>query len=185
MKKQTMVDIESLSLKPNAAILSIGAVKFDMKGIQDEFYVNIRELDHSVLRAQGFDVDRETVKWWAEQSPEAKAVLQTNVVSLGEALALFSDWLGEDCPGLWGNGSDFDNSAIKNAYQIIGAPVPWSYKANRCYRTIKSLYPEIKAERFGVHHYALDDAKYQALHLIQIFTQVFSNPADRPKEFQL
>lgn len=69
---------------------------------------------------------------------------------------------------VWGNGSDFDNVILRNAYAAIGSTYPWRYNDNMCYRTIKNLAPDVKMARQGVHHNALDDARSQALHLIAI-----------------
>jgi exodeoxyribonuclease VIII len=43
---------------------------------------------------------------------------------------------------------------------------PWRHWNDRCYRTVKSLYPDVKLERVGTHHNAVDDAESQARHLI-------------------
>ena len=175
-----MADIESLSLKPNATILSIGAVKFNMNGVYDSFYVNVV----TDMNAEAFDIDPETQKWWSEQSDAARAVLLRDPQPIVTALAMFRKFLlgansEDEVAGLWGNGSDFDNVVLNHAYNAMGMARPWSYKANRCYRTMKSLYPEIKADdRNGVHHNALDDAEYQAHHLIKIFDAMPYAPAD-------
>ena len=110
----------------------------------------------------------------------------TRRFSLEEALAEFNDWLhtlaftteeyerileGEDIPmdvAVWGCGSDFDNVLIENAHKALGQEIAWNFRNNRCYRTIKSLWPNVKIKRKGEHHNALDDAESQALHLIEI-----------------
>jgi len=69
---------------------------------------------------------------------------------------------------LWGNGSTFDNVILSNAYRAIGVKQPWDFWNDRCYRTLKSLYPHVKLERSGVAHNALDDAKSQAMHAVRI-----------------
>jgi exodeoxyribonuclease VIII len=88
--------------------------------------------------------------------------------SLTAALAAFSGWLMEQSNlksvRVWGNGSDFDNAILACAYKAVEQPVPWQFWNNRCYRTIKNLFPSIKMIRGGVHHNALDDAKSQARH---------------------
>jgi inhibitor of KinA sporulation pathway (predicted exonuclease) len=38
----------------------------------------------------------------------------------------------------------------------------------RCYRTVKNQYPDVKLTRTGTYHNALDDARTQAEHLVQI-----------------
>jgi exodeoxyribonuclease VIII len=71
---------------------------------------------------------------------------------------------------VWGNGSDFDNKLLSTAYEKIGWKhlIPWNFRNNRCYRTVKNLYPSVKMKRSGDHHNALDDAKSQANHLLEL-----------------
>jgi inhibitor of KinA sporulation pathway (predicted exonuclease) len=33
---------------------------------------------------------------------------------------------------------------------------------------LKNLHPQVTLERTGTHHHALDDARYQAMHLMKI-----------------
>ena len=65
-------------------------------------------------------------------------------------------------------GADFDNSILNFAFTKAGIPIPWSPWSGRCYRTIKSIFNGVKLSRKGTYHNALDDAKTQALHLIDI-----------------
>ena len=68
-KYQVMIDIETLSTKNNAAILSIGAVKFNIKsGVIDTYYQNI---DASTAKKFNRDIDKSTLEWWSKQNPEA------------------------------------------------------------------------------------------------------------------
>ena len=69
-----MVDLETLSTKNNATILTIGAIKFNLKdapgeGEQNTFYMRVN-LDS--CKELGLDIDKNTEKWWNEQSPEAR-----------------------------------------------------------------------------------------------------------------
>jgi len=38
-----MIDLETMGARPNAPIISIGAVAFDANGIDREFYCNVSE----------------------------------------------------------------------------------------------------------------------------------------------
>ena len=73
---------------------------------------------------------------------------------------------------MWGNGAEFDNVILSQAYKNVEKEVPWQYYNNRCYRTVKNLFPHIEMERVGAHHNALDDAKSQAEHLLGIIRTV-------------
>ena len=69
---------------------------------------------------------------------------------------------------MWGNGATFDNVILANAYRGAGLPVPWKFWNDKCYRTIKGFFPQIKLQRIGTHHNAQDDAESQAWHLINM-----------------
>ena len=157
-----MLDIETMGTGSNAAIVSIGAVRFDDNGVTDKFdkVVNLT----SCLFA-GFDINQETIDWWRKQSTKAQKTLLRRSVSISRVLTEFSDWIGEDAV-VWGNGSDFDNVILSNAYKVMEKELPWKFYKNRCYRSVKALYPDIEIKRVGTHHNAVDDAESQALHLI-------------------
>lgn len=162
-KEKTMVDIESLGLSSNATILSIGAVKFSLDGLGEEFYMVIN-FDNSR------EIDAETVKWWMKQAPEAKsAIFNAEAFPAKIVLEMFSDFAKDS--EIWGNGSDFDNVVLANAFEQQG--LKWNHRANRCYRTLKSLVPQFELKRIGVHHNALDDAKSQALHAIELLKVLY------------
>lgn len=168
-----MIDLETRGQTPGCAIISIGAVTFGPTALitGKEFYTIIHP---ESCREAGLMDDPSTMAWWSAQSEEAKKVLDQAAVegkSLGDALDEFSLWLGQfSLPQLkvWGNGSDFDNAIMACCYRAVGKKVPWNFWNNRCYRTIKSMHPAIKLVRKGTHHNALDDARDQANHLLNI-----------------
>lgn len=161
---RVMLDLETYGTKPGAIVVSIGAVRIIGREVTDDhFWVNIDPADsarHGLVR------DLDTMAWWLEQSPHALSLMTTNRWCLMDALGLFAEWLG-DATELWGNGSDFDNAILAEAYRAAGQRVPWEHWANRCYRTVKSCCPEIKYQHEGVKHFALDDARSEADHLVR------------------
>jgi len=160
-----MIDLETMALTQNAAIVSIGAVMFTGRSICEEFYCNI-DLQSS-LQA-GLELDGDTVMWWMRQKKAARKVLVDKPVSLYNALSMFADWFDDADTLVWGNGPDFDNAILANAFTKLSIDLPWDFRQNRCFRTAKNIFPEIELNREGTHHNALDDAKNQALHLIKI-----------------
>ena len=162
-----MIDLETMSTSSNAAIVSIGAVKFDNNGLGDTFYCNV-DLASSVQ--QGGEIDANTVMWWLSQSSAARGMLINDVKAhINSALLEFNKWL-EPNTKVWGNGVDFDNVILANAYKRSSVEMPWKYYNNRCYRTIKNIF-DPKSElfkRIGEAHNALDDAKSQVEHLLKI-----------------
>lgn len=155
-----MLDLETLATTPDAVIVSIGAVQFNDDGITARFHMPCN------IVGTGRRIDDSTVKWWMGQSDEARKVFNDPVAGeLSEVLTQFLNWAGPDQP-IWGNGADFDNAIMMNACKFYG--YDWSYKRNRCYRTLKSLAPHITLQRVGTYHNAVDDAESQAKHLLAI-----------------
>lgn len=166
-RNNIMVDLETMGNNSKSAIVAIGAVRFG-KTITDEFY-KIVDLRSSL--DVGLQVDADTILWWLKQSNEARGEFDKPSLTLPTALLDFSTWVGAD-PLVWGNGAPFDNVVLSNAYDACEINRPWHYSADRCYRTVKDMYPNIKkSPRIGTHHNALDDAINQANHLIDILTR--------------
>ena len=163
-KQQCMVDLETLGTRPGDCILSLGAVLFNSSGITSEMYMTI---DQQSSKAIGMKAQKSTIEWWQKQSPEAQEAAFKGEFSIESALTMFSMWLPKDTC-VWGNGANFDNTLLAAAYRLAKKEVPWKFWDDRCYRTVKSLFPQVKLDRTGTHHNALDDAKSQALHLVAI-----------------
>lgn len=164
-----MVDLETVGTGPNALIISIGAVKFDPLKLEDptdSFHVGI-DLSSLPTTAYGFDIEPGTVGWWLhpERAAGRAALNEVAKTDIGSALDGFALWLGAGAHRIWGNGASFDNVILRNAYDKLGLEAPWAFWNDRCYRTFKNLAKELKLERIGAHHSALDDALSQAAHL--------------------
>lgn len=170
-----MCDLETLDTKPTSIILSIGACVMhpDTGEIGDTFY---RSIQVDTCRGAGLTESESTKEWWEKQSEEAKVVLNCpNAVPLLMALSDFSTFLrlqqgGPTKTRLWGNGSDFDNVILRNAYEALGYEAPWRFYNNRCYRTVKAImgHQLVESPREGTYHNALDDALHQARQLLRI-----------------
>lgn len=164
-----MLDLETMGTRTNAAIVAIGAAAFDDTGILDTFY-QVVNLESSV--ALGMVIEPQTVLWWLKQEdPARKELYSKQGENLTTALAQFAEWLPQNS-AVWGNGASFDNAILSNAYKLADMEQPWSYRDDRCYRTIKAMNPGIKLERTGTLHNALDDAISQALHLGEIWREL-------------
>ena len=178
---EIMLDLETMDTKATAAIISIGAVKFDAeRGVYDKFHIHV-DLQDNI--DSGRTLSGSTIMWWVGQGEDARKQLASGVgVELWGALTQFSDWVcgpsGEedwelDGPVdgdvlMWGNGAAFDNTILANAYQTTGFDAPWKFDNDRCYRTMKNLAPDVELKRIGTLHNAQDDAESQALHLLEI-----------------
>lgn len=165
-----MLDLETMGNGPDAAIVTIGAVAFDVaSGEIGPAYYNRVTLESAVQG--GGVIDASTVAWWMQQGDEARQeICRPGGVTLGDALRSFAIWVAEHTHDteMWGNGASFDNVILRGAYARQGLQPPWAWWNDRCYRTIKAQHRSVPFERLGTHHNALSDATSQAQHLIKI-----------------
>ena len=163
-----MVDLETLGNGPNAAILSIGAVAFDLETMSENTFERRISLESSMSHGKA---DASTIRFWMLQDKWAREALfaEKGTVSLDEALREFSAWAATvssiNKRRIWGNGASFDNVILRAAYGATEIPAPWMYWNDRCFRTLRSLYPNFDLAFEGVKHSALDDAKHQVKHM--------------------
>lgn len=174
MSADVMLDLETLSSQPDAAIISIGACTFRTDGTAmtaDERKLFTISIDMVSSQRAGGHVDAGTIRWWLQQSDAARAaVTGSNSANVAVALQMFRSWLLEIGPArIWGNGAGFDNIILRQAYQRLQMEAPWGFYQDRCYRTLKNLRGEIQFTRMGIAHSALDDAVSQAMHAERLF----------------
>lgn len=155
-----MLDIETMGTGPNAMIISIGAVKFSKDEVGAIFY--------SLPTWEG-DMDAATVQWWLQQSEEARKAVCPNhteaPVPLKSSLLNLASFV--ESANVWGNGSDFDNVIVLNAYKRLGL-TGWSYRNNRCFRTVKNMFNTSAYTKPEIPHHALYDAIAQVKTLQQL-----------------
>lgn len=172
--RHVMIDIETMSTSPRAAVLAIGAVRFDPNNSGDlgaSFYAKINWDDAFKLG----EITPGTVKWWMGQGDGPRQELiseEGDYYSATAAAVLFKTFLSQHpVDGVWGNGAMFDLSCLEYFFERLGINVPWSYKAQRCFRTMRALAPDIAYEKFlkkGEAHKALSGAIAQAKCLQEI-----------------
>lgn len=167
-----MIDLETMSTRPDAAIVSIGAVAFDMRKlvVGERFYRNV---DLRTSAAAGGHIDPDTVLWWMRQSDAARSALQRNLSPLADALDALTAFLASCAPLAairpWGNGVDFDMVILASAYRAAGLETPWKYWNQRDARTLFSMYPSVEKEAMTTTtHNALDDAEHAVRHIFKI-----------------
>lgn len=167
-----MVDLETLGTAPGSIILSIGAVSFGPKKEHGSTFYE--KISIESCQEHGLTFDADTLSWWMIQSAQARAEAFSGALPLPVVLQSFIHFIGRDAKDveIWGNGASFDITLLAAAYRATKLPCPWKFWNERCYRTMKSLYPEVPCERIGTHHNALDDAMTQALHLAQILMHI-------------
>jgi len=166
-----MIDLETLSLKPSAMILSMAAVMFDTEtgNIGAQLHIGC------VLYGQCRHLDRNVVEWWAEPKQkgardELMTFIQQRPYRLDLALESLSRFIAKHDPKqIWGNSPSFDLAILTDAYRQHDMPVPWLFWNERDCRTLVNVCrkitgedPKKHIELDGTAHSALADAIFQA-----------------------
>lgn len=167
-----MIDLETAATTPNAAILSIGAVRFipEAPYLLHEFKVNVN-LDS--CKREGLMVQQETMEWWEKQSPEAqRALITPRPRPIRAALNEFKGWyesLGSDKKTVWAKPATFDCVILEHAFRAVSYDCPWDFRTPRDLHTLFTAASLLGFRRnqfeptvVGVNHDALYDAKEQA-----------------------
>lgn len=176
-----MIDIETLGVRSNCPVISIGACFFDKDGIKEKFYavLDVAEQIDSGKRV----ADASTIKWWMGQEGAAQKIFRDNIgiptmpevmlrevpsnlvgyTNLGILLEFYKFCNLHENAKPWGNGSNFDITIMERILQDYNVKTPWNFRNIRDLRTFKEyVYDGSETERVGTHHNALDDAIYQA-----------------------
>jgi len=171
MTNRYMIDIETIGLEPGAAIISIGAVKFDRTGLGRSFF---RSINPQSCQAAGLEIEAGTLEWWLDQDETARKQLRGGD-DLEAVLDDFRDWL-LDCDEVWANSPSFDCEMLDIAFDAVGLEEPWSFQDERDYRTLTSLV-DVDVQLDGTDHHALDDAKHQATVAARALNELEGNDA--------
>ena len=164
-----MVDLETYSELPTAAIASIGAVKFDptTRTILDEFYCTI---DPISCKGYGLHFSKNTLDWWKTQPVEVRKTLRENNIDLETALLSLTEWMSEfDKICCW---NMFDVPILIYSYHIIGSKEPWKFYNTLECRTIADVYGKKIVRDSSKHHNALEDAREQAKFIIDLINPI-------------
>ena len=172
MSKHLMVDLETLSVAPDAVILTLGAVHFNPlgNGIIDELYFKIDLDDQDKLKRS---IDNNTIEWWGKQDPTImeEAFSSEGRIKVTDAIDQFRKFAW-GCKTFWSHGSVFDLMIMENIYKQLTKTPPWSFWQIRDTRTLFDLGvdPEMPKES---KHNALEDAKRQAIGVQNVYKQLY------------
>jgi 3' exoribonuclease, RNase T-like len=165
------LDLETASLESNAAIVQLAAVCNNPS--YQEFNIRISLVSNEIA---GRHISKETMEWWDIQDSELRKKVFGGTDGLPEAMAAFHQWANEismyqlDRIVLWGNGTEFDNVILQNAFEQF-ATWPFHYRNAHHLRTLLTTVPQhvqeyahnlfIEHNPGNVQHDALHDARYQ------------------------
>jgi hypothetical protein len=176
-----MIDLETLSLKPNTIVLSAGLVRFPTTGVYssvDEFKAMCQmiyfEFDIAKQEEQGRIFEMGTMLWWMQQT-QAHFPIKGTASVLDLKLALSALWAQNTadkiCQAVWSHGVDFDIAIVENWLNHI---VPWTYRERMDTRTLYKLFGVTSAMLANNHH-ALADAVNQAWYVFRCLNAIDQN----------
>lgn len=173
MPTHATIDIETLSTKPDAVVLTIGGIKFNpftKEEPHSEFYYRLEVNEQS---ERGRDIEEDTLNWWATQPPEImeEALGDENRVSVAQTLTDLNKWLvGAD--KIWCQGPVFDICILENMYRQYDKHFNWVFWNIRDSRTLFGLMPEDprKKYKFAAHN-ALEDCRIQSKCIQEVYSE--------------
>lgn len=171
-----MIDLETLSTKPNAVVTQIGLAVFNQaEGVirQGQFNIQI-----DCQKNCGRDISSSTLLWWFQQSDGARAAFVAGDNGAGHAGHVVHEivgWLHDlEFDGIWGHGSTFDVTILESLFSDFGVECPWPFWIHRDTRTLfaecERLGLSVNRPKPKIAHRAEDDAIAQAEWVINAWT---------------
>jgi hypothetical protein len=150
-----MIDLETLSTRTDAVMLSIGAVVFtadqDEHGYPRKQFYALPNL-HSQQKV-GLHIEPNTLRWWLKQSNEARSEFDMDdnkLISIQEVLMKLTQFIWDHKPRrIWSHGATFDLPILAMAYAKCRMDCPIRYWDARDTRTLFDLLGEPKNGTLG------------------------------------
>ena len=146
-----------MGTKPGCSILSIGLLIFNPQTGQQlaEYYQEL---------VPNGTLDWDTLRWWAKQDAKPPLDGQTGLDVVQDDLQqLWGEWRPV---AIWANGANADFKWIRSAMGV-----PWTFRDERCLRTVAALYPHTVRPPDQHSHNALQDCIWQAKLLHNIYKE--------------
>jgi len=170
-----MIDLETLSTAPDAVIMQIAAVAFNIDGDGHDDFLSLNVSPQTCIDA-GLTVEYSTIKWWMEQGRDVQRQLpgfdDKFPTTLREALGALNMFLAhaEPLEGVWAHGAPFDIPILESAYRALRLPTPIPFHRVRDTRTLYNIVdaifnasPTDQELPKDTRHHALNDACQQVL----------------------
>ena len=142
-------DFETLSIdRVNGAIISMAILEFNTNRFNTEPYEYSQLLDNTgfikfnvedQVKNHGRKIDPDTLKWWGEQSAEARAQLKPseNDKILSECIPFIKDYIGNaKVDKVFSRGNTFDPIILDYIGVQFNQAIPWGHWAMRDTRSI-------------------------------------------------
>lgn len=181
MRTDIMIDLETLSNRPDAVILQIAAVEFSAEqpliGASCSFN---RYVTPASCKDLGLHTSDDTVDWWKKQSEQIKQKMregQKTAIPCRQALTELAQWIAHkgECY-VWSHGATFDLPILASAYMRCNMRTPWKYVNARDTRTLFALVgkdlKDLAPRDMNEMHDALFDATAQAIAVSKAWAMV-------------
>lgn len=138
--RRVMIDLETLSTFPNAAVIAVAVAVYD-------------DATPKAVSARGWFIDRDLVighedpstkEWWESQAAETKRVVFGGNQSPKEAMQEMNSFIAANCAGvkddhvrLYADPGMFDFPILRHQLQQLGLNPAWNWRNERCMRTMK------------------------------------------------
>lgn len=170
MSGNVAICVERMDERPSAVILSIAAVRFEMRNegrIIEDFKVKV---DIDSCLALGRTLSGNNLLWMLDQSDEYREqLLFGEFFPLSDALKQFSTFV-RSSDNVWACCATACNATLLDAYRSCGMEAPWPFWRNHSLRAIETLIgngdtaPELIPD-------SLDKA-YQVAHRLQGYARL-------------
>lgn len=179
MATHAMIDLETLDTVPTAAVLSIGAVKFDPYKpgeLPREKTLWKPDIDEQLTR--GRTTSESTLEWWAKQDAAIRDMTFTadGRVPVTDVFTELNRFLvGVD--KIWCQGPQFDMVMLEDIYRQYDHHTNWAFWQIMDSRTLFNIMPKDPRKDIQENlHSADDDAYWQAVCVQRTFKHFAVQP---------
>ena len=173
-----MIDIETLDTVPTAAVLTVGACKFDPYSDVEPYDKTLwrPEVDHQLNN--GRTAGDDTLAWWAKQDAHIRETTFTDTDRI--PLNVFFTDLNKYLVGvdkIWCQGPQFDMVILEDLFRAFDHHRNWAFWQIMDCRTIFNMMPKDPRRAIQQNlHSADDDAYWQAVCVQQTYHAFGAQP---------
>lgn len=138
IKREVMIDIETLGTKHDAVVVSIGAVYFDEQNILHLRMPFRRTLKIEDQLRRGRKIEEDTLKFWLSQSQESRDASFKFESHVTTAMLELRQFLA-DAEVVWAKPPQFDCVILEDLATMFGVQPLWDRRAPRDVRTLVNL----------------------------------------------
>lgn len=178
---EAMIDLETLGVAADAAVVQIAAVAFDGALVLLHYKTNV------TLASDLGTIDAKTLQWWLEQDDRRfRSVVGHEGRHLKAAIDGLSEFLhrvGVDVT--WACSPTFDHTILRYHAKRLGASLPecMSFRNERCFRTVRDIGRRLGVEptKGAPTHDALQDCLDQHDLLVRVYEELGITSTEQTK----